>query len=112
MAAAVAEADHAVSSWKNAKNNVTVHLPAGGVARQTNPDGTLVTLPSQKADRPVREGLQLDPRAHHTEHVMLINRQAVHVGWTGRAQNQFAALAGPAAPPANADDPSEVDPNA
>jgi hypothetical protein len=112
LAAAVVEADHAVSSWKSVKNNVTVHLPAGGVARLTNPDGSLVTLPSQKADRPVREGLQLDPRAHHTEHVMLINRQAVHVGWTGRAQNQFAALDGPAAPPANADDPSEVDPNA
>jgi hypothetical protein len=112
LAATVTEADHAVSSWKNAKNNVTVHLPAGGIARQTNPDGSLVTLPGQKADRPVREGLQLDPRAHHTEHVMVINRQAVHVGWTGRAQNQFAALAGPAAPPANADDPSEVDLNA
>jgi hypothetical protein len=112
LAAAVAEADQAVSSWKSVKNNVTVHLPAGGVARLTNPDGSLVTLPSQKADRPVREGLQLDPRAHHTENVMIINRQAVHVGWTGRAQNQFAALAGPNAPPANADDPSEVDPNA
>jgi hypothetical protein len=112
LAAAVAEADHAVSSWKSVKNNVTVHLPAGGVARQTNPDGSLVTLPSQKADRPVREGLQLDPRAHHTEHVMLINRQAVHVGWTGRAQNQFAALDGPAGPPAMADDPSEVGLNA
>jgi hypothetical protein len=44
--------------------------------------------------------------------VSSINRQAVHVGWTGRAQNQFAALAGPAAPPAIADEPSEVDPNA
>jgi hypothetical protein len=43
---------------------------------------------------------------------MVINRQAVHVGWTGRAQNQFAALAGPAAPPADADNPSEVTPNA
>jgi hypothetical protein len=112
LAAAVAEADHAVSSWKSVKNNVTVHLPAGGVARQTNPDGSLVTLPSQKADRPIREGLQLDPRAHHTEHVMMINRQAVHVGWTGRTQNQFAALDGPAAPPAGVDDPSEVGPNA
>jgi hypothetical protein len=112
LAATVAEADHAVSSWKNVKHNVTVHLPAGGVARQTNPDGSLVTLPSQKADRPIREGLQLDPRAHPTEHVMIINRQAVHVGWAGRPQNQFAALAGPEAPPANADDPSEVDLNA
>jgi hypothetical protein len=112
LAAAVAEADRAVSSWKNVKNNVTVHLRDGGVARQTNPDGSLVTLPSQKADRPAREGLQLDPRSSHTEHVMIINRQAVHVGWTGRAQNQFAALAGPVAPPADADDPSEVAPNA
>jgi hypothetical protein len=112
LAAAVVEADRAVSSWKNVKNNVTVHLRDGGVARQTNPDGSLVTLPNQKADRPAREGLQLDPRSSHTEHVMVINRQAVHVGWTGRAQNQFAALAGPAAPPADADDPSEVTPNA
>jgi hypothetical protein len=32
LAAAVAEADQAVSSWKSVKNNVTVHLPAGGVA--------------------------------------------------------------------------------
>jgi hypothetical protein len=112
LAATVAEADHAVSSWKNVKSNVTVHLPTGGVARQTNPDGSLVTLPSRKADQPPREGLQLDPRAHHTEHVMMINRQAVHVGWTGRTQNQFAALDGLAAPPATADDPSEVGPNA
>jgi hypothetical protein len=112
LAATVAEADRAVSSWKNVKNNVTVHLRDGGVARQTNPDGSLVTLPNQKADRPAREGLQLDPRSSHTEHVMVINRQAVHVGWTGRAQNQFAALAGPEGPPAVADDPSEVTPNA
>jgi hypothetical protein len=112
LAATVAEADQAVSSWKNVKRNVTVHLPEGRVARQINPDGSLVTLPSQKADRPAREGLQLDPRASHTEHVMMINRQAVHVGWEGRPQNQFAALAGPVAPPAPADDPSEVGPNA
>jgi hypothetical protein len=32
LAATVAEADRAVSSWKNVKNNVTVHLPDGGVA--------------------------------------------------------------------------------
>jgi hypothetical protein len=112
LAATVAEADRAISGWKNVKNNVTVHLRDGGVARQTNPDGSLVTLPNLKADRPAREGLQLDPRSSHTEHVMMINRQAVHVGWTGRAQNQFAALAGPAAPPADADDPSEVTLNA
>jgi hypothetical protein len=112
LAATVAEADRVVSGWKNVKNNVTVHLPDGGVARQINPDGSLVTLPSRKADRPAREGLQLDPRSSHTEHVMMINRQAVHVGWTGRAQNQFAALAGPGAPPADADDPSEVTLNA
>jgi hypothetical protein len=112
LAATVAEADRAVSSWKNMKNNVTVHLRDGGVARQINPDGSLVTLPSLKADRPAREGLQLDPRSSHTEHIMVINRQAVHVGWTGRAQNQFAALAGPVAPPADTDDPSEVGPNA
>jgi hypothetical protein len=112
LAATVAEADHAVSSWKSVKNNVTVHLPAGGVARLTNPDGSLVSLPSLRADRPVREGLRLDPRAHPTENVMIINRQAVHVGWTGRAQNQFAALDGLAIPPATTDDPSEVDPNA
>jgi hypothetical protein len=112
LAATVAEADRAVSSWKNVKNNVTVHLKDGGFARQTNPDGSLVTLPNLRADRPAREGLQLDPRSSHTEHVMMINRQAVHVGWTGRAQNQFAALAGPVDPPAVADDPSEVTPNA
>jgi hypothetical protein len=112
LAATVAEADRAVSSWKNVKNNVTVHLRDGGVARQVNTDGSLVTLPSLKADRPAREGLQLDPRSSHTEHVMMINRQAVHVGWTGRAQNQFAALAGPVAPPADAEEPSEVAPNA
>jgi hypothetical protein len=112
LAATVVEADRAVSSWKNAKSNVTVHLRDGGVARQTNPDGSLVTLPNRKADRPAREGLQLDPQSSHTEHVMIINRQAVHMGWTGRAQNQFAALAGPVAPPTDADDPSEVTPNA
>jgi hypothetical protein len=112
LAATIVEADRAVSSWKNVKDNVTVHLRDGGVARQTNPDGSLVTIPNRKADRPTREGLQLDPRSSHTEHVMVINRQAVHVGWTGRAQNQFAALAGPVAPPADADDPSEVAPNA
>jgi hypothetical protein len=112
--AAVVEADQAISGWKDVKRNVTVHLPEGQVARQTNPDGTLLTLPSLKADRPVREGLQLDPTAGRTEHVMIINRQAQHVGWSGRAQNQFAALAGPAAPPppAMAEDPSEVGPNA
>jgi hypothetical protein len=112
LAATVAEADRAVSSWKNVKNNVTVHLRDGGVAHQTNLDGSLVSLPSLKADRPAREGLQLNPRSSHMEHVMMINRQAVHVGWSGRAQNQFAALAGPAGPPAIADDPSEVTPNA
>jgi hypothetical protein len=112
LAATVAEADQAVSSWKNVKRNVTVHLPEGRVARQTNPDGSLVTLPSLRADRPAREGLQLDPRAGHTEHVMVINRQVVHVGWDGPSRNQFASLAGPAAPPAPADDPSEVVPNA
>jgi hypothetical protein len=112
LAATVVEADQAVSSWKDVRRNVTVHLPEGGVARQTNPDGSLVTLPSRKADRPAREGLQLDPRAGHSEHVMIINRQALHVGWSGPAHNQFAALQGPAAPPATADDPSEVDPNA
>jgi hypothetical protein len=109
--ATVAEADQAVSSWKDVRRNVTVHLPEGCVARQTNPDGSLVTLPSRKADRPAREGIQLDPRAGHMEHVMIINRQAQHVGWSGLAHNQFAALAGPAAPPAMAEDPSEVGPN-
>jgi hypothetical protein len=88
LTATVAEADQAVSSWKNVKRNVTVHLPEGRVARQINPDGSLVTLPSRKADRPAREGLKLDPRASHTEHVMVINRQAVHVGWEGRV-SQF-----------------------
>jgi hypothetical protein len=112
LAATVAEADHAVSSWKDVRRNVTVHLPESRVARQTNPDGSLVTLPNLKADRPAQEGLQLDPQASHTEHVLVINRQALHVGWSGRAHNQFEALAGPAAPPAQADDPSEVDPNA
>jgi hypothetical protein len=112
LEATVEEADQAVSSWKDAKRNVTVHLPEGRVARQTNPDSSLVTLPSRKVDRPAREGIQLDPGASHTEHVMIINRQVQHVGWSGRAHNQFAALAGPAAPPAIAEDPSEVDPNA
>jgi hypothetical protein len=112
LAMAVADADQAVSSWKEVRRNVTVHLPEGGVARQINTDGSLVTLPSRKADRPVREGLQLDPRAGREEHVMVINRQAVHVGWSGPAHNQFAALQGPAAPPADAEDPSEVGPNA
>jgi hypothetical protein len=54
----------------------------------------------------------LDRQAGATEHVMIINRQAQHMGWSGRADNQFAALAGPLAPPAIAEDPSEVDPNA
>jgi hypothetical protein len=112
LAVTVAEADQAVSSWKNVKRNVTVHLPEGRVARQINPDGSLVTLPSLRTDRPVREGLQLDPRMGHSEHVMVINRQAVHVGWDGPSRNQFAALGGPAGPPAPADDPSEVVPNA
>jgi hypothetical protein len=58
LAATIVEADRAVSSWKNVKNNVTVHLRDGGVARQTNPDSSLVSLPNQKADRPAREGLQ------------------------------------------------------
>jgi hypothetical protein len=97
--AAVVEADQAISGWKDVRRNVTVHLPEGRVARQTNPDGTLFMLPSLKADRPAREGLQLDPTVGRTEHVMIINRQAQHVGWSGRAQNQFEALAGPAAPP-------------
>jgi hypothetical protein len=111
LSATIAEADQAVSNWKDVKHNVTVHLPEGGIARQTNPDGSLVTLPVRKAERPLREGLQLDLRATHTEHVMIINRQAQHVGWSGRAQNQFAALEAQA-PPATADDPSEVGPNA
>jgi hypothetical protein len=112
LEASVAEADQAISSWKDVRHNVTVHLPEGRVARQTNPDGSLVTLPSLRADRPAREGIQLDPAAGRTEHVMNINRQAQHVGWSGRAQNQFAALAGPAPPPTMAEDPSEVGPNA
>jgi hypothetical protein len=112
LVATIAEADQAVSSWKNVKNTVTVHLRDGQVARQINPDGSLVTLPNQKADQPARVGLQLDPRVARTEHVQIINRQAVHVGWSGPAHNQFAALAGPTAPPAPAEDPSEVVPNA
>jgi hypothetical protein len=108
----LAEADQAVSSWKDVRRNVTVHLPEGQVARQTHLDGSLVTLPSRKEDRPAREGLQLDPRAGHTEHVMIINCQAQHVGWSGRTTNQFDALAAPAVPPAIAEDPSEVGPNA
>jgi hypothetical protein len=111
LAATVAEVDQAVSSWKDVRRNVTVHLPEGGIARQTNPDGSLVTLPSRRDERPVWEGLQLDPRASHTEHVMIINRQVQHVGWSRRAQNQFAVLDAQA-PPALADDPSEVAPNA
>jgi hypothetical protein len=112
LEATIAEADQAVSSWKDAKRNITVHLPEGKVARQTNPDGSLVVLPSRKADRPAREGIQLDPAAVRTEHVMILNRQVQHMGWSGPAHNQFAALAGNAAPPALAEDPSEVDPNA
>jgi hypothetical protein len=112
LVAIIAEADQAVSSWKDVKRNVTVHLPEGKVARQTNPDGSLVTLPSRKADRPAREGIQLDPTAGRTEHVMILNRQVQHMGWSGPAHNQFAVLAGAAAPPALAEEPSEVDPNA
>jgi hypothetical protein len=112
LEATIAEADHAVSSWKDAKRNITVHLPEGKVARQTNPDGSLVALPSRKADRPAREGIQLDPAAGRTEHVMILNRQVQHMGWSGPAHNQFAALTGADAPPALAEDPSEVGPNA
>jgi hypothetical protein len=112
LAATVAEADQAVSNWKDVKRNVTVHLPGGLIACQTNLDGSLVTLPSRKDDRPAREGLQLDPHAGRTEHAMIIDCKVVHVGWSGRTQNQFGALAGPEAPPAPADDPSEVVPNA
>jgi hypothetical protein len=108
----IAEADRAVSSWKDVKRSVTVHLPEGRVARQTNLDGSLVTVPRSPADRPPREGLQLDPRAGRTEHAMVINRQVVHVGWSGRAQNQFEALAVPGPLPAAAGEPSEVVPNA
>jgi hypothetical protein len=112
LEATIAEADHAVSSWKDAKRNVTVHLPEGKVARQTNSDGSLVVLPSRKADRPAREGIQLDPAAGRTEHVMILNRQVQHIGWGGPSHNQFAALSGAAAPPALAEEPSEAGPNA
>jgi hypothetical protein len=108
----IAEADRAVSSWKDVKRNVTVHLPEGQVARQTNLDGSLVTVPRLPAGGPPREGLYLDPRIGRTEHAMIINRQVVHVGWSGRNQNQFEALDAPGPLPAAADDPSEVVPNA
>jgi hypothetical protein len=60
----------------------------------------------------MREGIPLERQAGAIEHVMIINRQAQHLGWSGRATNQFAALAGLAALPAVAEDPSEVGPNA
>jgi hypothetical protein len=99
LVATVAEADKALGGWKDVRRQVTVHLPEGRVARQTNQDGSLTTLPARKEDRPTREGIQLDPRADRTEHVMIINRQVQHVGWSGRPQNQFAALDAPAPPP-------------
>jgi hypothetical protein len=52
--------------------------------------------------------LVLDRQEDRVQHTMVINRQVHHIGWSGRAQNQFAALAGPA----NAEEPSEVVPNA
>jgi hypothetical protein len=112
LANVMAEADQALGGWKDARRQVTVHLPEGQIARQTNLDGSLTTLPRRKEDRPAREGIQLDPRADRTEHVMIINRQVQHVGWSGRPQNQFAALEQLDEPPAVAEDPSEVDPNA
>jgi hypothetical protein len=45
LGATIVEADHAISGWKDVKRNVTVHLPEGQVARQTNLDGSLVSLP-------------------------------------------------------------------
>jgi hypothetical protein len=111
-AVVVEEADRAISGWKDARRNVTVHLPEGKVVRATNPDGSLVTVPIQWEDRPAREGIALDHRTSGVEHVMIINRQAQHIGWSGCTVNQFAALAGPVAPPAVAEEPSEVDLNA
>jgi hypothetical protein len=108
----IKEADEAIGSWKDVQRQVTVHLPENRVARAINPDGSLVTLPARREERPACGGIMLDRQAGATEHVMIINRQAQHMGWSGRADNQFAALAGPLAPPAIAEDPSEVDPNA
>jgi hypothetical protein len=61
---------------------------------------------------PHEKGSNSTLEAGRTEHAMIINRQVVHVGWSGRAQNQFEALADPGPLPAAADDPSEVGPNA
>jgi hypothetical protein len=58
----------------------------------------------------VREGIMLNHQAGATEHTMIINCQAVHIGWSGRTDNQFVALARPAAPPTAADVPSELIP--
>jgi hypothetical protein len=112
LSSTVADADKAIGGWKDARLNILIHLPEGQVARQTNLDGSLTTLPARREERPACEGLALDQHAGHTEHIMIINRQVQHIGWGGRNTNQFAALAEPVVPPANVDVPSEVVPNA
>jgi hypothetical protein len=111
LAGTVKEADQAISGWKDARRQVMVHLPKNRVVCATNPDGSLVNLPAKREDRPAHEGIVLDRRADATEHVMIVNRQAQHIGWSGRANNQFTALAGTEAPPAITEEPSEVNPN-
>jgi hypothetical protein len=69
----VSQANQVILGWKDTCRNVTVHLPEGRVSRLTNPDGSLVTMAAQRADRPVREGLVLDHNAGGTEHTMIIN---------------------------------------
>jgi hypothetical protein len=84
----------------------------GQVARQTNHDGSLTTLPSRREDCPVHEGITLDHQVDRTEHVLIINHQVQYIGWGGRAANQFAVLTEPNMLPTVAEEPSEVDPNA
>jgi hypothetical protein len=109
LANTVAEVDRAIGGWKSARSQVIVHRPEGGITRLTKPDGTLA---SALAGQPAREGLALDRRASSVEHILVINRQAQHIGWSNWANNQFLALAVPPQPPTATDDPSEVGPNA
>jgi hypothetical protein len=108
LANAVKEADRAIGGWKSAHSQVIVHKPDGGVTRLTEPDGSLTLAPT---NQPTWEGLALDQRVDRVKNILVLNRQVHHLGWSSCANNQFTALAGPAAPPAVVDEPSEVDPN-
>jgi hypothetical protein len=50
LSSAVVEADRAIGGWKDARRNVTVHLPKGKVTRLTNPDSSLTVLPIRRED--------------------------------------------------------------